>query len=116
MSILSSTGKIVMVKEPVCGRFGIHRLMAMLTSNSLKISWNGIDEITVVTFHKRRPACKLLHIDVYGIDCTTRILNSGRFQVMLSENQIPVNLTRQELEQLLREGTVQDNKLIYKAA
>lgn len=30
MSILSSTGKIVMVKEPVCGRFGIHRLMAML--------------------------------------------------------------------------------------
>ena len=55
-------------------------------------------------------------MDVYGIDCTTRILNSGRFQVMLSENQIPVNLTRQELEQLLREGTVQDNKLIYKAA
>ena len=53
MSILSSTGKIVMVKEPVCGRFGIHRLMAMLTSNSLKISWNGIDEITVVTFNKR---------------------------------------------------------------
>lgn len=43
-----------MVKEPVCGRFGIHRLMAMLTSNSLKISWNGIDEITVVTFNKRR--------------------------------------------------------------
>ncbi len=116
MSILSSTGKIVMVKEPVCGRFGIHRLMAMLTSNSLKVSWNGIDEITVVTFNKRRTACKLLHIDVYGIDCTTRILNSGRFQVMLSENQIPVNLTRQELEQLLREGTVQDNKLIYKAA
>lgn len=57
MSILSSTGKIVMVKEPVCGRFGIHRLMAMLTSNSLKISWNGIDEITVVTFNKRRTAC-----------------------------------------------------------
>lgn len=116
MSILSSTGKIVMVKEPVCGRFGIHRLMAMLTSNTLKVSWNGIDEITVVTFNKRRTTCKIIHVDVYGIDCTTRILNSGRFQVMLAENQIPVNLTRQELEQLLREGTVPDNKLLYKAA
>ena len=52
------------------------------------------------------------------LDKQLKIINnlSGRFQVMLSENQIPVNLTRQELEQLLREGTVPDNKLLYKAA
>ena len=63
MSILSGTGKIYMVREPVCGRFGIHRLLAMLSSNSLNVHWNGIDEVTIVTFNKRKTICKILHID-----------------------------------------------------
>ena len=75
MSILSGTGKIYMVREPVCGRFGIHRLLAMLSSNSLNVHWNGIDEVTIVTFNKRKTICKILHIDPYGVDCTSRILN-----------------------------------------
>lgn len=29
MSILSQTGKIILVRQPVNSRFGIHRLMAM---------------------------------------------------------------------------------------
>ncbi len=45
MSILSSTGKILMVREPICGRFGIHKLMAMLSSGVLNVKWNGIDEL-----------------------------------------------------------------------
>lgn len=57
MSILSGTGKIYMVREPVCGRFGIHRLLAMLSSNSLNVHWNGIDEVTIVTFNKRKTIC-----------------------------------------------------------
>ena len=55
--------------------------------------------------------CKLLHIDSCGIDCTTRILNTGRFQVMLDEEQIPIHLTRDELETLLIEGTAPDWKI-----
>lgn len=43
MSILSGTGKIYMVREPVCGRFGMHRLLAMISSNSLGVKWNGLD-------------------------------------------------------------------------
>lgn len=108
MSILSGTGKIYMVREPVCGRFGIHRLLAMLSSNSLNVHWNGIDEVTIVTFNKRKTICKVLHIDPYGVDCTSRILNSGRFQVMLDEDLIPIHLTRDELEQLLLDGTSPD--------
>lgn len=51
MSILSQTGKIILVKQPVNGRFGIHRLMAMLSSNQFGVFWNGTDEITIVTFN-----------------------------------------------------------------
>ena len=43
MSILSGTGKIYMVREPVCGRFGMHRLLDMISSNSLGVKWNGLD-------------------------------------------------------------------------
>ena len=106
MSILLGTGRIYMVREPVCGRFGMHRLLAMLSSNSLGVKWNGIDEISIVTFNKRRTICKILHVDNCGVDCTSRVLNSGRFQVMLEEDKIPIHLTRDELEKLLMEGTV----------
>ena len=80
MSILSQSGKIILVREPVCGRFGIHRLIAQFTSGALNVSWDGKSEITMVTFNKKRTLCKILHIDDYGVDCTTRILNTGRFQ------------------------------------
>ena len=64
MSILSGTGRIYMVREPVCGRFGMHRLLAMISSNSLGVKWNGIDEITVVPFNKRKKICKLLKYEI----------------------------------------------------
>ena len=106
MSILSQSGKIILVREPVCGRFGIHRLIAQLTSGALNVSWDGKSEITMVTFNKKRTLCKILHIDDYGVDCTTRILNTGRFQVILDDCKklIPIHLTRNELEELLTHG------------
>ena len=64
MSILSSTGKILMVREPICGRFGIHKLMAMLSSGTLNVKWNGIEEISVVTFNRRRTICKILKYEI----------------------------------------------------
>ena len=88
MSILSQSGKIILVREPVCGRFGIHRLIAQLTSGALNVSWDGKSEITMVTFNKKRTLCKILHIDDYGVDCTTRILNTGRFQVILDDCKV----------------------------
>lgn len=98
---LPSTGRLVMCREPVCGRFGIHRLMAMLSTGGLKIGWNGTDEITVVTFNKRRTLCKILHADEWGVDCTTRILNTGTFKVMLDTDSLPESMSRATLEALL---------------
>ena len=115
MSILSSTGKIILVREPVCGRFGIHRLMAMLGSGALNVSWNGTEEISVITFNKRRTICKITHVDEWGVDCTTRILNTGVFQVMLEEGRLPVHLTREEHEGQLRNGTAVKDKTLSAA-
>lgn len=95
-----------MVREPICGRFGIHRLLAMLSSGVLNVKWNGLDEITVITFNKKRTLCKILHVDEYGVDCTSRILNTGIFQVVFSDNAIPVHLSRDELEVMLKHGTL----------
>ena len=54
MSILSATGKIIMVQEPVSGRFGLQKLLAKLSSNAYGVNWNGSDEISLVTFNKKR--------------------------------------------------------------
>lgn len=116
MSILSTSGKIIMVKEPVCGRFGIHRLLAMLSSGALNVRWNGTDEMTMVTFNKRRTICKILHIDDYGVDCTTRILNSGIFRVLFEEGSIPTHLTRDELEEMLKSGALPEKRAAISVA
>jgi len=106
MAIISSTGAVFLIKEPVSGRFGIHRLLAKLSFGEFKLSWDGTEEITVVTFNRRRTICKILHVDSTGVDCTTRILNTGTFKVMIEEGLIPERLSREDLIQLITEGTV----------
>ncbi len=106
MALISSTGKIVMILTPVCGRWGIHKLMAKLSSNEFKVNWSATEEITIVTFNRKRTSCKILHADITGVDCTTRILNQGRFKIMLDENLIPRTMTREQLERLLLDGTI----------
>ena len=110
MSILSQSGKIILVRQPVSGRFGIHRLMAMLSSNQLGVGWTGTEEISVVTFNAKRTICKILHIDAYGTDCTTRILNYGKFRTLLQDDLLPVHLRRNELELLLNGGELPDSQ------
>lgn len=73
----------------------------MLSTGGLKVGWNGSEEITVVTFNKRRTLCKILHADEWGVDCTTRILSSGTFKVMLETGSLPEAMTRETLEALL---------------
>ena len=71
MSILSSTGKILLVREPVCGRFGIHKLMAMISSGSIGVKWNGLDEISVITFNRKRSICKVLKYEISYFNTNT---------------------------------------------
>lgn len=115
MSLLSDSGRIFMVREPVSARFGIHRLMAMLSSGALHVKWNGIDEISVLTFNKRKNICKIIHADKWGVDCTTRMLNTGIFQVILNEGSLPIHLNRAELEELLRRGTAPERSALAAA-
>lgn len=105
MRLLSATGDIYLIKEPVSGRYGMHKLRACLTAGTLGVSWNRTDEITVVTFNKAKTICSILHIDSCGWERTTRRLKSGRYDVILSHGLIPGLLTRQMLERLLSDGT-----------
>ena len=106
MSLLSSTGKIFLIKEPVCGRFGMHKLLAQLSSGVFKVGWDGQEEITIVTFNRRRTICSILHIDPCGVDRMTRMLNTGTFQVILDAGLLPERLTRRALELLLSNGSI----------
>ena len=65
MSILSGTGKIYMVREPVCGRFGMHRLLAMISSNSLGVKWNGLDVAVTHQFSPNSTNSKISRSNLY---------------------------------------------------
>ena len=107
MALLSTTGKSFLVLEPISGRFGIPRLLAKLSSNSLNINWDGEEEITILTVNSRRSRLKILHIDDVGCDLTSRVLNKGTFKVLFQENCIPKALTRSMLERLFIDGTME---------
>ena len=89
MSILSATGKIIMVQEPVSGRIGLQKLLAKLSRNAYGVNWNGSVELSLVTFNNKRTICKILHFDDTGVDGPTRILIHGNFKVLLDEGLIP---------------------------
>lgn len=105
MDILG-TGKIYLIKEPVCGRFGIQRLLAMLSQQAFGVAWDGTEEITIVTFNKRRTRCNILHCDFAGIDRTVRQLNSGTFKVLLQDGELPDRISKEDLRRLLLDGTI----------
>ena len=95
MSILSGTGRIYMVREQVCGRFGMHRLLAMISSNSLGVKWNGINEITVVTFNKRKTICKILKYEISYLSILAIDLLLLKVIIVISSS--PSQLTFKEL-------------------
>ena len=114
MNIDFSSGKITLVIVPLDLRYGFYRL-AQISAELLHIDVNkGQDYVVFIS--KQRSIGKIIHIDTCGVDCTTRILNTGRFQVMLDEDQIPIHLTRDELETLLMEGTAPDKAFPLKIA
>ena len=105
MSILPNDGRIIMVKEPVSGRFGIHKLLAHLTMNSYKTNWDGSESITLVTFNKNRTRMKIFSVDSYGITYSVRILNEGTFKVILDNEILPERINKDILENLMLYGT-----------
>ena len=108
MSILSSTGRIFLVKTPVSGRFGLARLLAQLSSQAFGVRWD--EELTIITFNKTRTICKILHTEDKGVDCVTRKLNKGTFKVLFDEELIPERLTLDVLERLLNGEDVEELK------
>lgn len=47
--------RLLLVKEPVSGRFGIPKLIAQLSYNKYNINWDGFSPIAVVFLIKSAP-------------------------------------------------------------
>ena len=106
MSYILPEGRIMILKQPISGRYGIPRLMAYITANSSRFGWDGVETISVITFNRFRTRCKIISCDKYGVTLTVRILHSGNFKVLLDDDLLPETINKSELESLMRYGTL----------
>lgn len=104
--LLPKDGKIVLIHEPVSARYGAPRMLDLLYSNYFDFYWNGVEQLTIITFNESLSICKIFNIDAYGHTCATRRLKKGRFRQMLFEGRLPTTISRRALEKLLTEGTI----------
>lgn len=107
---LFGRGRIVMVRRPVDGRWGIRRLFAALTSGTeLGLTYDLLsrEEIWVVTFSVQRKTMRILHVDEWGYSLITRVLyGRSLFRVMLDKGAMDtLRLTRGQLRRLVLDGT-----------
>ncbi len=103
-------GKIFIVTNPIFGRAGIPKLMSTFNLLEKTDDWSGYEEVRVVCFSKDYKTMKIIHVDEYGVDLTTRRLHKGKFNLGFI-NQMNLNslslskLTEEEFLQLFLDGT-----------
>ncbi len=97
---------IYMVNTPISARYGIPTMFDMLVSNTINISWSGIDPVVIVTLNERRTICKVFVVDGSGYTCFTRKRASGRFQHKFNSDLLPTVISRRALDRLLKEGSL----------
>ena len=59
MSYILPEGRIMILKQPISGRYGIPRLMAYITANSSRFGWDGVETISVITFNRFRTRLRI---------------------------------------------------------
>lgn len=107
-STLLASGRIYLIRQPVSGRTGIVKLWNMLCAGTLGVKFDveSPEEIWVLMVNRRRNRLRILHVDTWGYELTTRINFDGRFDVIFNEGG-PQNITRGELRRLVLDGTVE---------
>ena len=80
--------RIIVIKEPVPGIWGIHRLYGQVKE---KFNPQSDEELYVVFYNKSYTRLKLMHVDATGYDLTTRILFSGKFSTDGKSDNLDVN-------------------------
>ena len=96
--------RIIVIKEPVPGIWGIHRLYVY---GQVKEKFNpqSDEELYVVFYNKSYTRLKLMHVDATGYDLTTRILFSGKFSTDGKPDNLE-NLTEKDLRRLFIDGSL----------
>ena len=94
--------RIIVIKEPVPGIWGIHRLYGQVKE---KFNPQSDEELYVVFYNKSYTRLKLMHVDATGYDLTTRILFSGKFSTDGKSDNLE-NLTEKDLIRLFIDGSL----------
>ncbi len=61
--LIPKDGKIVLIHEPVSARYGAPRMLDLLYSNYFDFYWNGVEQLTIITFNESLSICKIFNID-----------------------------------------------------
>jgi len=109
MSALFAGGRILLLKAPVNGHWGINRLYERITSDMMGFKYDDAsrEELWVVFFNRRLTRMRIMHIQPdRGYSLIIRVIYSGRFRVILEGAAgKPVNITREQLQKLVDTGT-----------
>lgn len=109
VSKLFAAGTIVLVRQPISGRYGILRMWNMLASGTLGVKYDlrAGKELWVITVNRRRTRLRILHVDSFGYELITRINYAGKFKVLFDDVEAPMALTRGQLRRLMLDGTTE---------
>lgn len=113
---LFGKGKIYLFKHPVNGNSGIPRLTQILLDSNLPIKDESgqQQEIYGVFTNAKRSCLLVLHILGECIIFSKCRIQSKRFQILLSEDNTSIQLTREQLQKLVLEGNYQENVMTVK--
>lgn len=104
------TGDIYLIRKPIPGNYGIHKLFDMLVSSQFGIVYdlNTMPEIWLLTTNKRKKRLSILHVECFGYENIVRFLHGNNlFNILFDEKAPPITLTRSQLRRLVLDGTVE---------
>lgn len=104
---LFSRGRVLLVRTPIDGRFGINKLYCLLAGGALNIAFDPDEEseIWIVTVTRNRKRLRILHADELGMTLIIRMLwGSSKFMTVL-DGGLPKSLTASQLRFLILTGS-----------
>lgn len=106
-SILFARGRVLLVRTPIDGRFGMNKLYCLLVGGALNITFDPEkeSEIWVVTVTRNRKRLRILHVDEQGATLIIRMLwGTSKFMAVL-DGALPESLTASQLRTLILSGS-----------
>lgn len=106
-SALFARGRVLLVRTPIDGRFGINKLYCLPAGGALNIAFDPDEEseIWIVTVTRNRKRLRILHADEQGMTLIIRMLwGTSKFMAVFDDKH-PQPLTSSQLRELILTGS-----------